>query len=105
MKITVQEMQKLLKEAGLEDAAPGVVFPWGAKIVEIDGKNMLQPMTPAEYASAVTEETGKVLSQADLVEPDCFWSSTHCISRGCRRVGGTCVSSYVEGRFYCICEH
>ena len=29
MKITVQEMQDILREAGLDNAGAGVIFPWG----------------------------------------------------------------------------
>ena len=105
MKTTVEEMQKSLREAGLEDAASGVIFPWGAKIVEIDGKKMLQPMTPDEYALAVEQETGRVLSKEEALEPNCFYSSGGCISRGCRQAGGTCRLTSIEGRFYCICDY
>jgi hypothetical protein len=42
-------MAKVLDENGLDGAGLGVVFPWGFKIIEIDGKKMLQPMTAEEY--------------------------------------------------------
>jgi len=105
MKITAEEMHDILREAGLEGAGDGVIFPWGAKIVELDGKKLLQPMTPDEYARAVEEETGRVLTPEELLTPRCSYASSGCVSQGCRQAGGFCSMHHNINGMYCLCNY
>ena len=105
MKTTVEAVKSVLVESGLENAGAGVIFPWGAKIVELDGKKMLQPMTPEEYRHAVHEETGKMLSEEQILPPACALAEGSCVSQGCSQAGGTCHIYSGHGYFYCLCEY
>jgi len=105
MVTTVEEMKNALREAGLENAGVGVIFPWGAKIVEVDGKKTLQPMTPEEYRRAVEEETGKMLTDEQVQTPRCAYATGGCVSQGCRQAGGRCSLYHGSGGFYCLCDH
>lgn len=105
--ITNDELARILKDAGLEDAAQGVVFPWGVTMIEIDGAKILRPMTPLEYSSVVKRETGRDLTDEEISSPSCSWTSSGCVSEGCRQAGGWCRMDYdhVGHSWYCICEH
>lgn len=105
MKITFEDMKMFLAEAGLENAGAGVVFPWGVKIVEINGKKMLQPMTPKEYGQAVHEETGRNLTKEEISAPRCVYASATCIPQGCNEVDGTCSLHHDVNGFYCLCSY
>jgi hypothetical protein len=60
MEATPDESEKLLREAGLESAGRDVVFPFGFKIVDFNGRKALQPLTPEEYRNAVKGKTGRI---------------------------------------------
>jgi hypothetical protein len=105
MKITSEHMMNVLREAGLQKAGEGVVFPWGVKIAALDGKNVLQPMTPDEYRRAVEKETGRTLSDEEVLEPKCVVAGAGCISQGCKQVGGTCSIHHDINGFYCLCDY
>ncbi len=106
METTVEEVKAFLREAGLENAGTGVFFPWGVKIVEIEGKKLLQPLTPEEYRRAVENDTGKKLPD-ELAPPTCGYStSTGCFSAGCTSASGRC--RLILGRtgiIYCVCDY
>ena len=103
--VTATEMRNALKDAGLENAGAGVVFPWGVRIVEVDGRKMLQPMTPAEFAEAVRKDTGKELTEAEVMSPSCVYTTANCVSQGCAQVGGSCSMHYGGGGWYCLCNY
>ena len=42
-KSTKEDLLKELSEAGLEKAAEGVIFPWGFKLVDFNGKKVMFP--------------------------------------------------------------
>lgn len=104
-KVTRDELKKTLQEAGLENAAPGVVFPWGFKIVELEGEKLLQPLTPDEYAEVVKAETGRSLSKADIARPRCQYVNFKCISQGCNQAKGRCGMHNQYGSWYCLCDY
>jgi hypothetical protein len=104
MKTTVEEVKAILREAGLENAGTGVVFPWGAKIVEFEGKKALRPMSPDEYRETVRKETGKTLSDEEIRWPTCIYAN-YCISQGCTEAGHSCHIHVGEGaNIFCLCE-
>ena len=101
--VTAEQLQEALREAGLENAAEGVVFPFGFKIVEFQGEKALQPLTPEEYKARVKRETGRTLSDEETQAGNCVYAGGRCISQGC---AGRCRGPYGDGRsWYCICEY
>ena len=104
MKTTVEELNKALKEAGLEKATDGIIFPWGFKIVDFEGKKALRAMGPKEYKESVKKETGKTLTDEQLNTPSCVLASGQCYSQGCSQVGGSCSMHY-DNFWYCICSY
>lgn len=104
-KIEVDELAAALREAGLEGAGRDVVFPWGVKIVELEGKKALQPMSPEEYRELVKDETGRDLSDAEVFEPSCVYGPGRCISQGCKERNGYCEIYGDSGRWLCVCNY
>lgn len=100
-KATQAEVMSALRAAGLEDAGKGVVFPWGVKIVDFNGKKALQGMTPAEYKEAVLRDTGRTLTDAEITAGTCVYADAVCYSQGCP---GSCSMHY-QGGWYCICSY
>jgi hypothetical protein len=103
MKVTSEDVRKALREAGLEDAGKGVVFPWGVRIIELDGRKFLQPGTPEDFRRAVREETGKELSDEEALRPGCTYADAGCISQGCP--AGGCSLHWSSGWWYCLCSY
>ncbi len=104
--VSASEMESVLKNAGLEKAGDGVIFPWGCKIVEINGKKFLQPLTPDEYKELVESETGKILTDEEVRDPKCSYvGGASCISTGCSAVGGRCVIFRGTQGFSCVCNY
>jgi hypothetical protein len=98
---TQEELLKALHDAGLEKAAEGVVFPWGFKIIDFDGKKAMQPLTPDEFKEAVLKETGKTLTEEELMDGSCVYlGEGRCHSQGC---DGACNLFTTGGFFYCRC--
>jgi hypothetical protein len=101
-----EEWNNALREAGLEDAVGDrVIFPWGVKIAEVEGKKYLCALSPDEYRQIVKEATGKELSDDQVRRPDCVWTMGGCVSSGCNAVGGHCVDASSGGWHVCICNY
>ena len=100
---TYEELKKVLSEAGLENAAEGVVFPWGFKIVDFMGRKAIRSLTPKEYKKAVKDETGKILTDDEAeAGGTCVFANSQCYSQGCT---GRCVLAAGDGYWYCICNY
>lgn len=94
-----------LRAAGLEGSGEGVVFPWGVKIVEINGKSMLAPMSPDEYRRAVEKRLGGTLTEEEVLGPRCATTINDCIPVGCSGPGRYCERVYEGGNAFCICHY
>ena len=96
-----------LREAGLEETARNVVFPWGFAIVEVGGVKMLRPYSPEEFRQLAEAEFKRKISDKDLFFLCEYIGGGGCASTGCRQQGGRCltVSSPHGPGWYCICEH
>lgn len=100
MRITEAEMAQKLRDVGLEDAARGSLFPFGFKIVDVDGGKYLTPLTVDEYRTIVQNATGQVLTDEDIANGGCI-SGLPC--RGSCSTG-RCYPEYVApGTFACVC--
>ena len=100
VEVTTEELKKALTDAGLDAAGSDVIFPFGFKIVNFEGKKALKPLTPEEYKRAIKEETGKVLSDDELEGGSCFFANGFCYSQGCR---GRCILQAAGGSWFCSC--
>jgi hypothetical protein len=105
MKTTAEAMKKALVEAGLENAGQGVVFPYGFEVIDFEGRKMLRPLTPEEYRQAVKDDTGKELTDEELLTPRCVVVGADCASQGCVQEPGWCDHRFSNGYWYCICHY
>ena len=99
----IEDWKNALKEAGLENAGIGVVFPWGAKIVDFEGKKFLEALTSDEHCVLHEKVTGKILP--DPGRPPCVYvGGGDCRSQGCV---GTCESHHIPGHdsYSCHCVY
>lgn len=103
-----QEIIESLKSFGITDVGKDVVFPWGARVVNIDGKSKLQAMSPQEYIEIVNRKHGMSLTVEDVLTPGapCRYANNTCYSTGC---SGDCVLAWdVDengfGYYYCFCS-
>ena len=97
---TLEAMRAAVREAGLEKAGQDVLFPWGFKIAEVNGKKYLQACTPEEYKKAVLADTGKAPSEEQVRNPWCTLSMGGCVPTGCH---GTCELAFA-GTWSCLCR-
>ena len=107
--ITESEFKQLMKNVTVVDSAFKVVFPWGFKIVELDGEKVLQSLTPEEYRIVVESDPGKKLTDLEIAgRPRCTCKYTNVGygAPGCTEAGGGwCSSHYSNGKWYRICNY
>ena len=108
MTTNYERMQEALKEVAKDENGYKVVFPWGMKIVELDGEKVLQPMSPKEYAAIVKKNHNIELTEEELEDLDrahCSYSPSApggCNSYGCTSSGRRCSLEF-DTNFYCVC--
>lgn len=107
--ITETEFRESMRDVVTVESSFKVVFPWGFKIVELDGEKVLQPLTPEEYREAAAEEPGKALTALEIAgrpRCTCKFTNTDSLSQGCTEAGGGwCSTHYSKGKWYRLCNY
>ncbi|MER9922146.1 hypothetical protein NKJ84_04195 [Mesorhizobium sp. M0048] len=103
---TSAKILEIMRANGLEGVGDGVLFPWGAKIVDIEGKKVLKAMSPKEYGEAVFAGTGIQLSDNQLYDAYCGYDGgARCINNGCTTPANYCsLTSTPDNGFFCLCK-
>ncbi|CCV13153.1 hypothetical protein [Mesorhizobium sp. STM 4661] len=103
---TSAEILEIMRANGLEGVGDGVLFPWGAKIVDVDGKKMLKAMSPKEYGEAVFSATGIKLEDNQLYDPYCAYDGgARCMNINCTTPANYCSLESASGvGFFCLCK-
>ena len=105
MQTTTEEIKRMMKEAGLPDGAgENVIFPYGARIVEIEGKPMLEAMT-VEDLRGILSSSAEPSDRAITAFGNCRYDGgAFCISDGCTYPNFCSLQHENFMGFYCICK-
>lgn len=98
------DMRAALSEVAKAQDGFKVIFPYGFKIVQFRGENVLQPLTPEEYKEALILEFGEDEADREFGFTNCYGDG----SGGCARTAdcayyNACSPYSNGGAFFCKC--
>lgn len=94
-------LRDALADVAREPNGPKVVFPFGFKIIELDGEKVLCPMTSDEYNDCLVSDG--IDARAKTTGGCYITTGNRCVSQGCT---GGCDLRYQGGfgaGWYCVC--
>ncbi|MER9134626.1 hypothetical protein [Mesorhizobium sp. M0768] len=92
MKITEQQLTKELNDAGLDVPSDQIVFPYGYRIAELDGRKVIMPLSKEELLAMAP----------NVMVNGCAISALQCIKQPLCK--GFCFrESDGLGGYYCDC--
>ncbi|WP_425081567.1 hypothetical protein [Ruegeria arenilitoris] len=103
-KVGIEHLQAALTEAGIE-LSESVVFPYGLRIGELDGKKVVIPLTPDEYRESLAKIFPEEEARKQALNPRCVSSGAFCVSQGCTSADGECYKYFDTDRWLCGCSY
>lgn len=106
-----KKCEKFEDVPGYENLPPppkDVIFPYGIKVVEIDGKKMWQAASEQDYRNTVSEVSGIKPEDVDVLAAKCALSFNHMGNPICTINNGYCPGGCVpvmntRHRWFCNC--